>query len=53
MDEKNFKNITKITASKGYTRCSNCQKEGLTIPLTEEDNSLVCGLCGASFPKNI
>jgi len=30
----------------GFTKCPNCAKEGLTVPLTEGENCLVCPLCG-------
>jgi hypothetical protein len=32
----------------GFTKCPNCAKEGLTIPLSEDENGLVCALCGKS-----
>ena len=32
----------------GFTKCPNCAKEGLTIPLYEDENGLVCALCGSS-----
>jgi len=27
------------------TKCPNCAKEGLTVPLSEEGDSMVCSLC--------
>ena len=33
----------------GFTKCPNCAKEGLTVPLSEDENGLVvCALCGKS-----
>jgi len=32
----------------GYTKCPNCAKEGLTVPLKEDVDSMVCSLCGYS-----
>ncbi len=29
-----------------FSKCPNCAKEGLTVPMSEEENSLVCSLCG-------
>jgi hypothetical protein len=28
-----------------FKKCPNCAKEGLTIPLTEDRDSMVCSLC--------
>jgi len=27
------------------TECPNCSKEGLTVPLKKEGDSMVCSLC--------
>ena len=32
-----------------FTKCPNCAKEGLTVPLSEGHNGLVCGLCDFSL----
>ncbi len=37
----------------GYTKCPNCVKEGLTVPMTEDDNSLVCSLCGTLVESDL
>jgi len=37
----------------GYTKCPNCAKEGLTVPMTEDDNNLVCSLCGTIVESGI
>jgi len=29
----------------GFTKCPNCAKEGLTIPLKEYRDSKICSLC--------
>lgn len=34
---------------KGFTKCPNCEKVGLTIPITEIDGNLVCGFCDLNF----
>ncbi len=38
-----------IKKLKGFTKCPNCEKVGLTIPLTEIDGNLVCGFCDLNF----
>jgi hypothetical protein len=34
---------------KGFTKCPNCADEGLTVPLSEDNNELVCALCNSSY----
>jgi len=34
-----------------YTKCPNCAKEGLTVPMTEDGDDLVCSLCSMSYQK--
>lgn len=34
-----------------YTKCPNCAKEGLTVPLSEEDEGFTCSLCNKTFQK--
>ncbi len=29
-----------------YTKCPNCTKEGLTVPMSKEGKDWVCSLCG-------
>jgi ribosomal protein S27AE len=31
-----------------FPNCPNCATEGLTVPLSEEGDSMVCSLCGYS-----
>ena len=33
----------------GFTKCPNCAEDGLTVPLSKEDNGLVCALCDSSY----
>ncbi len=28
-----------------YTKCPNCAKEGLTVPMSKDDDGFVCSLC--------
>ena len=32
----------------GVTECPNCSKDGLTVPMSEDENGFVCSLCGAT-----
>jgi len=34
---------------KTYSKCLKCDKEGLTVPLTREENGWVCSLCGTTY----
>ena len=36
----------------GFTKCPNCAKEGLTVPLSEDTTQLVCALCDSTYDLN-
>ncbi len=36
-----------------YTKCPNCTKKGLIIPLSEDDKGLVCALCNSVFDLSL
>lgn len=31
-----------------FIKCPNCAKEGLTVPLSEDNKNLICALCDYS-----
>ena len=36
-----------------YTKCPNCTKKGLIIPLSKDDKGLVCALCNSVFELSL
>jgi len=36
-----------------YTKCPNCAKKGLIIPLSKDDKGLVCALCFSVFDLSL
>ena len=37
----------------GFTKCPNCTKKGLVIPLSKDDKGLVCAFCDSSFKLSL
>jgi len=33
----------------GYTKCPNCSKDGLTVPLKVEGDSMICPFCESVY----